>query len=83
MPSSLPTECDVDFYQTSGGICQSCPDNSNRALNQNETFCTCGDNRVTTSGSSTTTVADCDGELMLVCFCVDKASHFCRLSPVS
>ena len=71
MQSSLPTECDADYYQTSGGACRSCPTNSNRALNQNATFCTCGDNRVTSSGSSTTTVAPCDGELILVCFCVD------------
>ena len=75
MQSSLPTECDADYYQTSGGACRSCPTNSNRALNQNETFCTCGDNRVTSSGSSMTTVAPCDGELILVCFCVDMASQ--------
>ena len=71
--SSLPTECDAGYYRASGGTCQPCPANSNRASNQNETFCMCGDNRVTASGNPRTTGAACDGKLILVCFRVQFA----------
>ena len=73
--SSLPTECAAGYYRASGGTCQPCPANSNRTSNQNETFCTCEDNRVTGSESPTTTAVACDGKLMLVCFRVDVESH--------